>query len=117
MCLCVLSCSVMPDSLKLFGLQPAKLLCLWDFPDKNSGFDISSASRSSWPQDQTCVFLAGGFFTTEPRGNPIQYTVRPNETKHQSLEKNKVYHEDQEWRTSGHAQNPQISRWFEGRFL
>ena len=106
MCLCMLSCSVMSDSLKLYGLKPARLLCPWDFPDKNSGVDISSANGSSCPKDQTCIScLAGGLFTTEPPGNPIQYTVRPNKPKHQSLDQNKVYHEDQE-RTSGSCSKP-----------
>ena len=31
---CVLSCSVMADSLRPRGLWPARLLCLWNFPGK-----------------------------------------------------------------------------------
>ena len=27
----------MPSSLQLSGLEPARLLCPWDFPDKNTG--------------------------------------------------------------------------------
>ena len=34
---CVLSCSVMSDSLWPYGLEPAWLLCPWDFPGKNTG--------------------------------------------------------------------------------
>ena len=30
-------CSVMSDSLQPHGLQPARLLCQWDFPGKNTG--------------------------------------------------------------------------------
>ena len=34
---------------------------------------ISLSRGSSWPKDWTCVFyLAGGFFTTEPPGKPLQ---------------------------------------------
>ena len=35
-CVCV-SHSVMSDSLKPNGLYPARLLCPWDSPDKNTG--------------------------------------------------------------------------------
>ena len=30
-------CSVVSDSLLPYELQPARLLCLWDFPGKNTG--------------------------------------------------------------------------------
>ena len=33
----VLSCSVMSDSLQYHGLQPARLLCPWNFPGENTG--------------------------------------------------------------------------------
>ena len=33
----VFSCSVVSDSLRPHGLQPARLLCPWDSPDKNTG--------------------------------------------------------------------------------
>ena len=35
--LCVLSRSVMSDSLQQHGLQPGRLLCPWDSPGKNTG--------------------------------------------------------------------------------
>ena len=34
---CVKSASVMSDSLRLYGLCPARLLCPWGFPGKNTG--------------------------------------------------------------------------------
>ena len=34
---CVLSRSVVSDSLRPHGVQLAKLHCLWDFPGKNTG--------------------------------------------------------------------------------
>ena len=49
-CVCVVSCSVMPDSLRPSGLQPAKLFCPWDFSSKNTGVG--------------CHFLLQGLFLT-----------------------------------------------------
>ena len=34
---CVCACIVMSYSLQRYGLQPARLLCPWDFPGKNTG--------------------------------------------------------------------------------
>ena len=38
-CACMLSCSVVSDSLQPHGLYPARLLCPWDFLGKNTGMD------------------------------------------------------------------------------
>ena len=46
--MCVFSCSVMSDSLWPYGLQPASLLCPWDFPGKSTGM--------------SCHFLFQGIF-------------------------------------------------------
>ena len=46
----MLSCSVMSNSLRPHGLQPARLLCPWDSPGKNSGVG--------------CHFLLEGIFPT-----------------------------------------------------
>ena len=48
---CVLSCSVVSNSLQRHGLQSARLLCPWDFPGKNSGVG--------------CHFLLQGIFPTQ----------------------------------------------------
>ena len=32
--------SVLPDSLRPYGMEPARLLCSWDFPGKNTGAQI-----------------------------------------------------------------------------
>ena len=68
----VLSRSVVSNSLRPHGLQPARLLCPRDFPDKNTGLGCISFSRgSSQPRDQTIsLALAGGFFTAELPGKP-----------------------------------------------
>ena len=67
---CVLSHSVVADSLWPYGPQSTRLLCSWDSPGKNDG--IGSFSRSSsQPRDQTLDSLAGGFFTTESPENSM----------------------------------------------
>ena len=47
------SCSVISDSLQPHGLEPLRRLCLWDFPDKNTGVH--------------CHFLLQGIFLTQVR--------------------------------------------------
>ena len=44
-------CSVLSDSLRPHGPQPAKLLCPWDFPGKNTGMG--------------CRFILQGIFLTQ----------------------------------------------------
>ena len=53
--LCVL-CSIVSISLQLYGLQPARLLCPWNFTGKNTGVG--------------CSFLLQGIFPTQGL-NPI----------------------------------------------
>ena len=65
--LCVLSCSVMSDSFRPYGLQPASLLCPLDFSGKNTGVGCYFLLQGIFPtQDWNPVSpaLAGGFFTT-----------------------------------------------------
>ena len=52
-CVRVYTCSVMSHSLWPHGTVPSEILCLWNFPGKNSGVD--------------CHFLLQGFF-------PIQWS-------------------------------------------
>ena len=47
----VLNRSVVSNSLRPHGLQPSRLLCLWDFPGKNNGVG--------------CHFLLQGIFPTQ----------------------------------------------------
>ena len=53
----------MSDSLWLHGLQPARLLWPWNYPDKNTKVGCHFYSRgSSWPKNQThfsCVSWIG----------------------------------------------------------
>ena len=56
MCVCVcvcLSCSVMSDSLQSHELQPARLLCPWNSPDKNTKVGDNSFLQG--------IFLTQGF--------------------------------------------------------
>ena len=64
--MCVLSRSVMSDSLWPHGLQPARLLCPWRFFRQEywSGLSCPPPGGSSQPRDGTQVSCtAGGFFT------------------------------------------------------
>ena len=67
---CVLSHSVMSDSLRPQGLQSARLLCPGDFPGKNPGVSCPFLLwGSSQPGDRTQVScLAGGFSIADPPG-------------------------------------------------
>ena len=56
LCCCV--CSVVSDSLQPRGLQPARLLCPWDFPGKNIGVG--------------CHFLHQGIFPTQGSNPHLQ---------------------------------------------
>ena len=72
---CVCAGSVVSDSLRPHGLQPATLLCLWDSPVKNI---LQSRLPFPFPGDlpnpgnePTSPALADGFFTTEPPEKPV----------------------------------------------
>ena len=59
----------MVDSLRPHGVQPARLLCPWNFPGKNTGvgchFLIQDLSNPVIePVSLVSPVLAGGFFTT-----------------------------------------------------
>ena len=59
----------MSDSEQPYGLQPARLLCLWDSLGKSTRVGCHALRLgSSWPKDQTCI--ADRFFIAEPPGKP-----------------------------------------------
>ena len=62
--------SVMSDSLRPRGLGPARFLCPWDFPGKNTGSGCHFLLQGIEPKSFESPALAGGFFTTEPPGKP-----------------------------------------------
>ena len=49
MCMCVFSHSVMFDSLQPHGLQPARLLCPWGSPGRNTGVDCHALCQEIFP--------------------------------------------------------------------
>ena len=65
-CMCLCLVNQLCPTLRLHGLLPARLLCPWDSPSKNSGvFLAMPAFRvSSQPRDWTQVsHMVGRFFT------------------------------------------------------
>ena len=83
---CMLSHSVLSDSLWPHGLQPTQLLCLWGL----SGQEYWSRLQSTPPGDlpnpgikltSASPALTGRFFTSEPSGKPCTYYIMLNEKK------------------------------------
>ena len=78
--LCVLSLSVMSNSLWYHGLQPARLPCPWNFPDNNTGVDCHPFSRDL--PDPGSPALQVDSLPSEPpspikgtRGNSISFSA------------------------------------------
>ena len=70
-CCCVVAKSYL--TLPPHGLYPAGLLCLWDFPSKNTGVGCHFLLQGNLPDlgmEPTSPALAGRFFTTEQPGKP-----------------------------------------------
>ena len=65
------SCAML--SLRPHGPQPAKLLCLWNFPGKNTrGVAFPTPGDLAGPGiEPESSALPGRLFTTEPPGNPF----------------------------------------------
>ena len=80
--MCVLSHSLMSDSLQLHELQPARLLCPWNSPGKNTAVGCHFLFQGIFPiqGSNPCLLflqhLVGGFFTTRPPGKPIYTHMR-----------------------------------------
>ena len=74
--------SIVTDSLQPHGLEPAWLLCPWDFPGKNTEVHCHSLLQEgrpfswvSWPRNRTWVScIAGRFFTTWATREAMQET-------------------------------------------
>ena len=62
---CVCACSVMSDSLQPHGLQPARLLCPWDSPGKNTGLDCHSLLQRIFPTQGWNSHLLGVLHSTQ----------------------------------------------------
>ena len=66
-CVCVcahvrvcVSCSVMSDSLWPHGLSPARFLCPWNSPGKNTGMDCHSLLQRNFPTQESNPVLMHG---------------------------------------------------------
>ena len=55
-CMCV-SCTFMSDSLWLHGLGPARLLCTWNSPGKNTGVGSHSLLQGIFPTQRSNLDL------------------------------------------------------------
>ena len=67
--MCVLSHLVMYEFLRSHGLQLTRLLCLWDFPGKNTGVGCHFLLQGSFPDPGIKLMspaLVDVLFTTEP---------------------------------------------------
>ena len=67
----------MSNSLRLHALQPARFLCPWNFPGKDTGVELPFPPQGDLPDpgiepvSPVALALAGGFFTTEPPRKPM----------------------------------------------
>ena len=73
----VLSCSVMSDSLRLFGLWPARLLCPWDFFKQEYWSGLLFSSPGDLPNpgveltSPVSLALQADSLPTESSGKPL----------------------------------------------
>ena len=72
----VRACSAVSDSLQPYGLQPARLLCSWDFSRQEYWTKLPFPSPGDLPDTEmeptspVSPALVGGSFTPETPGNP-----------------------------------------------
>ena len=79
--MCALSHSVVSSSLWSRRLQPARLLCPWDSPGKNTGVGCHALLQGIFSRDRTQVSCtAGGFFTVWAIREAHSYTYE-NESR------------------------------------
>ena len=64
------SCSVVSDFFWPYGLQPVRLFCPWDSPDKNTGVGCHALLQGLFKTKRSthisCIDKGNFFFTTEP---------------------------------------------------
>ena len=92
---CCSCCSVVKLCLTLLrphGVYPARLLCPWDFPGKNTGVGYQFLLQgSSQPRDGTRVsYLADRVFTIEPPGKPTNKVAQLNKALQTNKQKKKL---------------------------
>ena len=75
-CACMLSSSVVSDSLRPFWTVAHQASLSWDFSGKNTGVGCHSLyQRIFLTQGWNLRFLAGRFFVAEPLGKPLFFVV------------------------------------------
>ena len=65
--------SVVSDSLQPHGLYPTKLLCPWDFPDKNTGMSSYFLLQGIFPtqgSDLCCLHCRQILYHLSHQGSP-----------------------------------------------
>ena len=67
--------SVTSESLWSYGLNPTRLLCLWDYPGKNTGVGCHFLLLTQGLKLQ--LLTASRFFTAEPPRKPWSYHIEP----------------------------------------
>ena len=78
----------MSDSLKSHGLQPARLLCPWSFPGKNTAGGLPFPPPGELPDpgvkemSLVSLALAGGFLSTGPPGKLAVKKKKKKTLKH-----------------------------------
>ena len=72
----------MSDSLQPYGLEPARLLCPWDSPGKNTGVGCHALLQGIFLTQGSNLLmspaLAGGFFTTSATWKASDSSLAPN---------------------------------------
>ena len=56
------------------GLQPARLLCPWNFPGKNTGVGCPSLQGSSWPREPILISCTAGRYVAI-NGSPFPFFI------------------------------------------
>ena len=84
------ACSVMSNSLQPYGLQPTRLLCLWDSPGKNTGVGCHALLQGIFLTQESNPHLLyllhyRGFFTPEPAGKPKLILMENKQTDTKSI--------------------------------
>ena len=74
-CACVFSRLVMSDALWPHGLQPARLLCPWDFPGKNTGVGCHFLLQRGISFQGRCIRLLCHFYITCLHTNNLQWLL------------------------------------------
>ena len=79
--LCVHAYSVVSNSLQLHGLQPVRLLCLWDFLGRNVGNFLLHGIFPTQGSNHILLHCQADSFITEPPGKPLKLMTKTKNPK------------------------------------